>query len=311
MKSHGRKREKNSYKVSVLVMAAAVLCGGCGQDGQNLNHILTETQNYVMENTPAPSISSIGGDWAVTGLAKSNAKTEEYYYESYYDNVRAIVKSQKGILSEDTYTEYARVSLALCAIEKDPLDVEGYNLIQPLDDYEVVTTQGINAAAFALIASNVSETELENEEKYIQFIISQTDEGNLYSDSETSDYIAMAMEGLSFYEEREDVKEFTEKGVSALSEFQQEDGSIGNCESTAEAIMALTQLGIDVREDERFIKNGNNLWDGLMKYYIKDGGFCHATEENYINSMATEKALLAMDAMALQEEGQRLYEGAL
>ena len=72
--------------------------------------------------------------------------------------------------------------------------------------------------------------------------------------------------------------------------------------------MAVTQLGIDPQKDERFQKNGNNLYDGLLVYSNKDGSFCHVTEDSNGNAMATEKALLAMDAVALQQKGRTLYE---
>ena len=309
----GKRRRFNSVSAWILIAAMLLFTlAGCTPGvPSDPGDAAAKTGAYVLETTPSPTISSGGGEWAVMGLCKSGAETEDYYYEGYYDNVRAAVKSRKGILSEDTYTEYARVTLALCFLGKDPGNVEGYDLTAPLDDYKIVTDQGLNAAAFALLAANVSGRKLENEDNYIAYILSELEAGNLYSNSDASDYVAIALEGLSFYTEREDVKAAVEKGISALSEFQNPDGSFGNCESTAEAIVALTQLGISVTEDARFIKGENSLWDGLMKYYMKNGAFCHVTEEEEANAMATEKALLALDAILLSENGKTLYEGGI
>ena len=47
-----------------------------------------------------------------------------------------------------------------------------------------------------------------------------------------------------------------------------------------------------------------------MKYYLRDGSFCH-TLDGESNAMATEKALLAQDALQISQDGKRLYEGAI
>ncbi|HIZ08459.1 MAG TPA: hypothetical protein IAA08_11075 [Candidatus Eubacterium avistercoris] len=305
------KRRKIKYRLTPVFFAAAatMALGGCaGKEPPGLEDAIQETGAYVRKTTPAPGISSIGGEWAVIALQKGGVETEDYYYESYYDNVRAQVKSSGGILSEDTYTEYARVVLALCAIGEDPANVEGYDLTEPLDDYRIVTDQGINAAAFALLAAYTVGVSLENEENYLDYIVTELEQENMYTVEDASDYVAIALEGLAFYQERTDVKAAVEKGIKALSGFQDADGGFGNCESTAEAIIALTQLGIDVTKDSRFIKDGHSLQDGLMEYYIRGGGFCHVAEEKEPNAMATEKALLALDAIRLFEDGKTLYE---
>ena len=81
---------------------------------------------------------------------------------------------------------------------------------------------------------------------------------------------------------------------------------MGNCESTAEAIIALSQLGVDVFTDNRFVKEDNNLGNSLMEYYVGNGGFSHSAGDKE-DLMATEKALLAIDSMRKLENGERLY----
>lgn len=310
-----KSREILYWRPALITVIGATLAigllGGCsGQntdDAASLEQMSAKTAAYIQQTVEEPQVSSVGGEWAVIGLKKGDVTVDEDWYDTYYDNLRVAVKTGKGALGGEYNTEYARVTLALCALGKNPADVEGYDLVTPLDDYEKITEQGVNAAAFALIASNVSGITLSHEEAYVQFIEEELSDDAMYQASR-SDYIAMALEGLSFYQEREDVKPVIEKGIAALSEYQTEDGSYGNCESTAETIMAVTQLGVDPQKDERFQKNGNNLYDGLLVYSNKDGSFCHVTEDSKGNAMATEKALLAMDAVALQQKGRTLYE---
>lgn len=306
----GKRRKRGLPLLLAFCMGLAFLAGCWGARTPDPEKALEKTAAHVLETTPSPGISSIGGEWAVIGLAASGIQTEDYYYESYYDSVRAAVKSRQGILSEDTYTEYARVTLALCALGKDPKNVEGFDLTEPLDDFAVVTDQGVNAAAFALIVANVAGVRLENEENYIAYILEDLELENMYADDGLEDYLIIALEGLSFYRGRSDVEEAVNRGLEILSSKQNEDGSMGNCETTAEMILTLTQLGIDPAGDERFIKEGNSLQDGLMKYYLRDGSFCH-TLDGESNAMATEKALLAQDALQISQDGKRLYEGAI
>ena len=68
-----------------------------------------------------------------------------------------------------------------------------------------------------------------------------------------------------------------ENAINFLSNSQLDDGGfssfgVENAESNAQVITALSALGIDCATDERFIKNGNTLFDGLMKYRLSDDG---------------------------------------
>lgn len=64
------------------------------------------------------------------------------------------------MLSEEKYTEYARAVLALAQLGEDSEDVDGYDLLAPLLDLERVTAQGINGAAFALMAIDAAKPEI-------------------------------------------------------------------------------------------------------------------------------------------------------
>lgn len=86
------------------------------------------------------------------GLARSGVKVPDSYYTKYYANVEATLKEKAGKLHSVKYTEYDRVILALTSINKNIDKVAGYNLLEPLADFDTVIKQGINGPVFALIA---------------------------------------------------------------------------------------------------------------------------------------------------------------
>lgn len=289
---------------------------GCGEE-KSAADINKDVCKLLIEQVVDPGISSIGGEWTVIGTARSGEEVPEGYYENYYDNVRATVKSSKGVLDESRYTEYARVSIALAAIGEDPTDVEGYDIMKPLDDYDAVTGQGINGSAYALIASKVNNYTLKNEGKYIEHILSQELESGGFSYNESdkqasADMTAIAMQALVLYPQNAEASAAVERAVDVLADIQQDDGTFveegfdPSSESVSQVIVALVSAGIDPVEDERFIKDGKTLYDVLMDYYC-DNGFCHVIGDGG-NMLATEQAVLALDALTLAEEGSSLYE---
>lgn len=288
----------------------AMALWGCGQSTleTDLDGQAEKTATYIRENVASPVIGSVGGEWAVLGVAQSGVETDQSYFDTYYDNVRAAVKSSEGVIHDTFYTDYARVTLALCAIDKDPYDVESYDLTENFDRYDELTWQGANAVAYTLIAANVSGASLQYEDDYISFLM---DEIGKYIDEENSqqtDYVSMGLAALSFYSDMEASSNMMDRAIEYLSSMQNDDGSMGNCESTAEAIMALSQSGVDVFSDERFIKNGVSLGESLMIYSLGDGGFVHTEGDEQPNQMATEKALIAIDSMKLFKENRAIYE---
>ena len=103
---------------------------------QNVEEIVKDTANYIYESVPNPQVGSIGGEWAVMGLARSGADISDEYFEKYYQTAEKHIKDCEGVLHTKKYTEYSRMILALTAIGKNPKDVAGYNLLMPLEDYE-------------------------------------------------------------------------------------------------------------------------------------------------------------------------------
>lgn len=290
--------------MAVFIMFSFTCC-----NNKDINTNIDETAETVCEQTPSPKNSSTGGEWALIGIMESgyDEAEKDTYASRYYDNVRVSVKSKKGRLSDTYTTEYARTIMGLCAIGKDPRNVEGYDLTQALDDREMTISQGVNGACYALVAADMADVKLKNEKQYISFIMESV--GDMEASSGT-DYISMAILALGRYKSGE-IDTFVKKQTDKLSGAQQDDGSLENCEATAEAIIALSTAGIDVTEDERFIKNGNSLLDGLMLYYSKDGFYHSRDGKEETDIMATEKGLLAMESVEAFKNGHVLYRSRL
>ena len=70
---------------------------------------------YMLSAVKAPEVGSIGGEWAVIGLARSGYPVPANYFDDYYARVEKYVKDCAGVLHERKYTEYSRVILALTA----------------------------------------------------------------------------------------------------------------------------------------------------------------------------------------------------
>ena len=210
--------------------------------------------------------------------------------------------------------------LALKSIGADPSDIGGYDIQKPLEDFETVTSQGLNGAVYALLALNaddpVGHKDQDLEKKYLNYILEQekTDGGfalDTNSDQADIDMTSMTLQSLEPYQDQKEVKEAIDKGIEILAAGQEEDGGYvaygsGSSESVSQVIIALSTYGIDCNEDERFIKNNKGLYDTLMEYQQKDGGFSH-TLDGESDGMATDQAFCALVSYERMKNGENSF----
>ncbi|MDO4581275.1 MAG: S-layer homology domain-containing protein [Bacillota bacterium] len=312
------------WLVSCLLFALCV--PALAATDEEIGAALTDTAAYVVKHIPSPQVGSIGGEWAVIGLARSNAAVPDGYYDAYYNVVVRTVQDANGVLHQRKYSEYSRLILALTAIGKDPANVGGYDLLAPLGDYIKTIWQGINGPIWALIALdsgdhpvpiNSGATTQATRELYISYILDkQLADGGwaLSGTAADPDMTGMALQALSNYQSRGDVKTAIDKALSRLSAMQDADGGfsssgIANSESCAQVVVALCSLGIDL-EDSRFVKNGYTVADGLLQYYAQGNGFTHTAETGAGNDqLSTEQGLYALTAIQRANRGQNaLYD---
>ena len=286
--------------------------------------VLDEAAAFVKNAVPAPSIGTIGGEWAVLGLARSGADVDEKYFDDYYARVEAYTSEHGGVLDERKYTEYSRAAIAITSIGRDPQNVGGYNLLIPLADFNETVRQGINGSVFALIAFDCGDYEIPHNsgaevqatrEMYVENILSRQNEDVGFSlikggESEV-DMTAMAVTALSEYTSIAEVSEAVDRSVSYLSAQQLASGGFGgagseNLESSAQVMVAMTSLGISA-EDERFVKNGNSVYDNILSFKRADG-FSHEVN-GAADEMSNEQALYAIAAYERAKAGKnKLYD---
>lgn len=282
---------------------------------------LEDTASYVYRTAPAPQVGSVGGEWAILGLARSGYEIPRKYYQDYYDDVVQYVKNCGGVLHEKKYTEYSRLTVALTSIGADPFDVGGYNLLTPLGDFEKTIWQGINGPIWALIAldsgnypmpQNPSAITQATRQMYVDEILSRqlpdggfsllggTDAAAAGEEVSDPDITGMALQALAKYQDQEKVRKVTDEALLCLSKMQKNDGGFAswgtsNSESCAQVIVALTELGISL-DDSRFVKNSKTLIDNLLTFYQKGKGFLHTLDGSGSNQMATEQAFYGLVA---------------
>jgi len=283
---------------------------------------------YFNENIP-----KYGYDlyWYAMELARAGYSINQAYLDDVYRNV----EEKKGVLhtSKYNYTEYAKAVLTLTACGVDPHDIAGYDLLQPLADYDAITAQGVNGVIYALLALDCHRYEIPaapegikqaTRENLIAAILDArlSDGGWDYAGKIADpDLTAMALQALAPYYHSEAYPEVTaviDEVLELMSTSMQTEegrfcspdaGGKPTSESSAQVIVALTALGIDPDKDARFIKNGFSAIDGLCDFWT-DGGFKHVLDPKQgINALATIQGYYALVSYMRVSEGKTsLYD---
>lgn len=311
-----------------LVIGASVPAYAAVTDAE-VAAAVRDTAEYVYTTVQDPQVGSIGGEWAVLGLARSGYEVPDSYYQDYYATVEEYVEACDGVLHDRKYTEYSRVIVALSAIGKDARDVAGYDLTLPLGDYDKTIWQGLNGPIWALIALDSAgypmpenpEAETQaTRQMYIDRILEcQLPDGgwSLFGGTESAtasdgmadpDITGMALQALAKYQDQPAVAQATQEALACMSEQQSDDGGFSswgtaNVESCVQMIVALCELGIDL-DDPRFVKNGNTMLDNLMTFYRQGEGFLHTLSGSGSNQMATEQGFYGLVAAQRAVEGR-------
>lgn len=272
---------------------------------------LAATGEYMYSTIGTPSF---GAEWGIFGLARAGYNVSEDFYETYYASVVEEVQKQEAESApwDNTVTDTQRIALALTAIGKDPTDVGGVNLLDYSWNKEtnmpgagaLGDRQGSNELIYALLAIDAYDGFTQPEsvsmttDQMIDKLLStyQLEDGGFgLSDNKSTsvDVTAMAIQALAKHRDREEVQEAIDKALSRLAGMQDTRGDFGNAESTAQVIVALTELGIDPDENDIF---QYSLVDGLKLYEQEDGSFSHSLG-GASNGMATEQAYYTLAAL--------------
>ena len=319
--------------LSAWLLILVMLLTACGTPSQPDQPESTEAWRKAYEETgaylqaqAAPSVGSIGGEWAVIGLSRAGLLSDAAA-QSYEQAAEDYVKQAGSVrLHHAKSTENSRTILGLTAAGCDAANVAGVDLTAGLSDMTFVRAQGLNGPIWALIALDCGaydipqcadgEEQTTREGLVAEILSAQCADGGwtLMGDVSDVDMTAMALTALASYQEETDVKAAVDAALTYLSDAQQADGGFmswgeSNSESCAQVIVALTALGIDPASDERFLKDGASPLDGLCAFACTGGGFRHSARQTKPDGMATEQGFYALVAYDRFRQGQtRLFD---
>lgn len=266
-------------------------------------------------NNSLADLSQKNDPWVIIELAKAGklelAKDLEGYKASAYELITTATDKTKA-----TELEKAIIALSALGIDATDITVAGkkYNAVSALENTAI---NNISAVMFALTAIdsgkyNVAESSVLDRTKLINDLLGKqtADKGWCYwGDKADADMTAMVVQSLAPYytagsaeeagisnELYDRVKLACNEAIIRLSEMQLADGTYGNANSTEMVLLALSAVGINGNRDNRFIKNGNSVYFGVLKFALNDeSGFCYTVGDKY-NTMATEQGMRALIA---------------
>ena len=209
-----------------------------------------------------------GSEWYVLALSQYG----NYNFTNYKNSLLSYLENNE-VSSASSRLKFALVLSAVGSTDK--YIGKAYS--------EAIGKQGIMSYVFGLhLLSNVSTDNTKNEVINTILSLQKSDGGwAIMGDYGDNDVTAMTVQALApYYKTNSNVKTAIDKALTLLSNRQKTDGDyasygIDNPESTAQVLVALSSLGIDCEKDSRFIKNGKSLIDGIEKYRLADGSFCH------------------------------------
>jgi len=316
----------SNYDVLVAAeVAYGHLSTSAGQAADVLGAALPELQSSYNET---PLTGSIGGEWAVFGIARGGRDVTETTTK-YLGKLNALL-TEKGLdeIGTSKYTEYSRIVLALSSLGIDAQNYsyagQKYNFISKLTEFDNVTKQGINGPIFALLALDSKPYLSENTElrgQYVSYILDRQHNDGGWSLDDTksepsdTDVTAMVLQALSNYKKTEGVSTAISSGLATLKTMQ--DTTYGgfyssgayNSESTAQVIVALTALDIDPTNEDWTVEGGKDPVTALLSFYISDSKTFRHVLNGGADGMATEQAVNALTALDRFNKGSNsLYD---
>lgn len=299
-------------RLTALVLSALVLCTSLPALGGQSDWDVT--LQFLHGQAKVPSAANTYGDWEVFALARAGAAVPEGYYAAYLTLVERELEAHNGKLT-GAMSGNLRLALALLALGQDLKDVGGYDLTTLVLDTDRVCRTAVMGPTFGLLLLNNMGGDPAAEQAYLQHLKDkQLPDGGWALSGQISDpdATAMTLQALSFYQKDKEICAMIDTGLARLSSLQLENGGFTawgatTSESISQTIIALCMLDIDL-SDTRFVKNGTDLLEALLAFRLEDGSFRHTMDGGY-DIMATEQAMLALDALRRREDGlPRIYQ---
>lgn len=295
--------------LALLLIALPVSAESGGGEREDIGKIYDTLLAAAVERSGAETVE----EWIELELCKSIGSGGEWYIFTLaqmggYD----LSLCESAILEYlDTHTVGAATSkqkLALCLAALGSTDAYIYRTLE-----ETVGKLGLMSYVYGLhlLNSGYQSSVISSEEIVDKLLSFQLEDGGwsvISSSVSDVDVSAMVLQALAPHKDSEQVASAIERALGFLSSAQLEDGDyksygVANPQSVAQVTVALCALAIDPVDDPRFIKNGNTLIDGLMKYLTEDGGFS-SSEGGETNYMSTVQGFYAIASYLRMLDGR-------
>lgn len=287
----------------LLALFAALLCvlPASASDADGVQAVMDGVISHKLGQSGAATVQQ----WIDGALAEKAGISAEWYVialsqSGEYDLSVYKTALLKYLDKNEVYSASSRQKYALALIAAGSTDVYIRNTLN-----DSIGEQGVVSWIFGLhlLNNGYSSDKYTLDEVKQKLLSLQLADGGwaVMGSAGDVDITAMAVQALSPYYDREQaVRSAVDRALALLSSLQQTDGDyksygVGNPESTAQVLVAVSSLGIDCLSDSRFVKNGNSLIDGIKKYRLSDGTFCHKLGGGY-NETATAQAFYSMAA---------------
>ena len=257
---------------------------------------VNNAQDFI--NTYLTDKAGVDAEWYVLGLSQSG----DYDFSSYESALLRYI-DVNDVYSATTRQKYALT--LICANSSSRFISDTLN--------NSIGELGVMSYIYGLhLLNNGYTSSYHTAESVISDLLSlrTSDSGWAVMGSRfDTDVTAMALCALApYYGQNSEVTDAVDTALSLLSSSQKDDGGYygfggENCESTAQVLSALSCLGSDCNTDKRFIKNGSSVLDGLMRYRLSDGSFCHNKGDS-TNESATVQAYYSLVAYLRMKNGQ-------
>ena len=240
-----------------------------------------------------------GDEWLVWSLAH-DVNYEDF--TTYKDSVAKALKDNEGNLGG---LETQKLVIALSLLGYDASDFAGYDLVAGMLQNNMNTLP--NTLIYTLLALDSANYGVDagvREDLVVDLLAAELPDGGwTYFGADPSvDITAMALNALAPYRGDADVDAAIERAVTFLSKEQADNGGYYeefnggySSESAAQVVTALVALDIDPTS-KAFTKSEGNLFDYLLRFKQKDGGYAHTIDDNEVNRMSVEQSLLAFTA---------------
>ena len=234
----------------------------------------------VLNAEIAKSESGNADGWIANELCESIGRGGEWYILALSQMGGYDLSACESAMLEylETHTVGAATSkqkFALCLAALGSTDSYIHRVLE-----ETVGKLGVMSYVYGLhlLNNGYKSTAITLEEAVDKLLEFQLSDGGWSVSGSVSDVdvSAMVLQSLAPHKNDEKVAPAIERALGFLSAAQLEDGDyksygVANPQSVAQVIVALSSLSIDLSSDERFIKNGNDLLDGMLKYATADG----------------------------------------